>query len=110
MVLVDGQLAGFAMVNDFPEANGRATDFALSEFFIMHKYRRSGAGKQAFFKVLSLHKGQWQLMRHPKNLASVHFWNAVIGEYTHGNYELIEAYPNTGYDDGSLGDVYFFTS
>lgn len=109
-ILVEGKLAGFVMVIDLPEVDDRDTDFQMAEFFVMYKYRRLGVGKQAFFKVLDIHKGRWQLKRHPANLASVHFWNRVISEYTNGNYELDEAYPRTEYDDGILGDVFFFNS
>jgi Predicted acetyltransferase len=107
---VDGHLAGFAMVNDYPEIEDRRSDFVLSEFFVMYKYRRTGVGKAAFFKLLSLHKGTWQLKRHPKNIPSVHFWNRVVAEYTKGCYEKIESYSNTAYDDGTLADVFFFQS
>lgn len=55
-----------------------------------------------------MHKGKWQLKRHPANLDSVHFWDKVISEYTQGRYELIKAYPGTEYDDGTLADVFFF--
>ena len=58
------------------------TDFCLSEFFIMNKYRRKGYGKEAVFQVLNMHHGKWQLKRHPHNIGSVHFWNNVIAEYT----------------------------
>lgn len=109
-IIVEGKLAGFIMVNDYPEVKSRKTKFVMSEFFIMYKYRRLGIGKQAFFKVLNLHKGTWQLKRHPKNKPSVYFWNKVIAEYTKGNYELIESCPHTEYDDGTLADVFFFES
>lgn len=56
----------------------------------------------------NLDAGKWQLKRHPANIASVHFWDNVINEYTNGRYELIKAYPGTEYADGTLGDVYFF--
>lgn len=109
-ILVDDKLAGFAMVIDLPEVDNRPTDFQMAEFFVMYKYRRSGVGKEAFFKVLDNHKGRWQLKRHPANLPSVHFWNNVIHEYTNGQYELVESYPRTEYDDGTLADVFFFES
>lgn len=76
----------------------------------MYKYRRLGVGRQAFFKVLDLHKGKWQLKRHPVNIASVHFWDKVISEYTNGRFELVKGYPGTEYEDGTLGDVFFFES
>lgn len=105
---VDGKLAGFAMVIDLPEVEGTETDFQLSEFFVMYKYRRSGVGREAFFKVLDKHKGRWQLRRHPKNITSVYFWDNVINEYTKGRYELIKSHPKLDYADGTLGDVFFF--
>ena len=107
-ISVDDKLAGFAMIIDLPEVEDRETDFQMAEFFVLHKYRQSGVGKQAFYKVLDMHKGKWQLKRHPDNISAVHFWNKVINEYTNGQYELIKSYPGTEYDDGTLGDVFFF--
>ena len=109
-IKVDGQLAGFVMINDYTAVEGIKTDFVISEFFVMYKYRRAGVGKKAFFGVLGLHKGSWQLKRHQKNLPSVHFWNKVVDEYTCGNYKMIAACPNTEYADGTLADVFFFDS
>lgn len=107
-ILADGKLAGFAMVNDLPEVDNSATDFQMAEFFILHKYRRSGVGKQAFFKILEIHKGKWQLKRHPANTASVHFWDHVIDEYTNGQFDLIKHYPKIEYDVGTLADIFIF--
>lgn len=108
-IKVDGKLAGFAMVNDHPEAK-EETDYSLSEFFVMYKYRRLGVGKSVAFKVFDMFKGRWQLKRHPKNVGSVYFWNNVIDEYTKGNYRLVEAYPGSEYADGKRGDIFFFES
>ena len=107
-IYVDDKLAGFVMVNDYPEADDRTTDFSMAEFFVMYKYRRMGIGRKAVFDVFNRHKGRWQLRRHPKNLPSVHFWDTVINEYTNGRYELVSAYPNAAYDDGTLADMFFF--
>ena len=104
------QLAGLILISDYPEVPEESTDFCLSEFFIMHKYRRKGYGKEAVFKVLNMHHGKWQLKRHPHNIGSVKFWNNVIDEYTSGNYRLVESYPNKNvdYEDGTPADVFFF--
>jgi len=108
-IKVDGNLAGFVMVNDFAEAK-EETDYSVSEFFVLYKYRRCGVGKYAVFTVLDMFKGRFQLRRHPKNIISVYFWNNVINEYTKGNYKLIEGYPDVKYDDGTLSDIFFFNT
>lgn len=109
-ILADGKLAGFVLVNDYPEVEDRKTDLCLSEFFILYKYRRNGVGREAFRQILDKHHGKWQLKRHPHNLASVHFWDRVIDELTGGNYKLIRSYPDrrADYEDGTPADVFFF--
>lgn len=109
-IKVDGKLAGFIMVSDYPEVPEERTDFCLSEFFVMHKYRRCGVGKRAINLVLDKHHGKWQLKRHPHNIASVKFWDSVISEYTNGNFRLVTNYPNkeVDYEDGTPADVFFF--
>ena len=109
-IMVDDKLSGFVMVVDFPEIEDTETDFQIAEFFVMYKYRRSGVGKQALFQTLDKHKGRWQLKRHPKNIASVRFWDNVINEYTKGKFELIKSHPQADYEDGSFGDIFFFNS
>lgn len=106
-IIVDGNLAGFAMINDFPEAK-EETDYSMAEFFIMHKYRRYGVGKFAAMHVFDKFHGKWQLKRHPKNIPSVYFWDKVVSEYTKGKYKLIKSYPDSKYADGTLGDIFFF--
>ena len=110
LIRVDGHLAGFVLVSDYPEVPEEETDFCLSEFFILHKYRRCGCGRDAVFQVLDRHHGRWQLKCHPHNLASVRFWNAVVGEYTGGQCRLVRRYPSheVEYEDGTPADVYFF--
>ena len=107
-IYADDKLVGLTMVIDLPEVEDRKTDFQLAEFFILYKYRRLGIGRTAFFEVLDRHKGKWQLKCHPANIGSRYFWDKVINKYTRGQFELIESYPKTEYDDGTLGDVYFF--
>lgn len=111
-IRVDGKLAGFAMVNDYPEVPGRAIDFCMAEFFVMHKYRRCGVGREAARQVFARHHGRWLLKRHPRNLPSVAFWDKVVAENAVGTYERILDYPDhaTDYDDGTPADIFFFTN
>ena len=110
LIKVDGKLAAFAMISDYPEVPEETTDYCLSEFFVMHKYRRGGVGRKAVNLVLDKHHGKWQLKRHPHNTVSVKFWDNVVSEYTRGNYRLVRAYPNNevDYEDGTPADVFFF--
>lgn len=102
----DGKLAGLAMVCDYPEAG--KTDYCMSEFFVMHKYRRCGLGKWAVFQLFDRFKGTWQLKRHPKNLPSVHFWDKVVSEYTGGSFRVESMGGEVAYPDGTPADVFFF--
>jgi predicted acetyltransferase len=106
-IKMDGKLAGFAMVNDYPEIKIE-TNYCMSEFFVMYKYRKMGIGTYVANKVFDKFKGKWQLKRHPKNEASVKFWNKVISEYTKGKYELIKSSPEAIYEDGTHGDIFIF--
>ena len=108
-VLVDGKIAGFTMVNTYHEVE-EDTDYTLSEFFIMHKYRRLGIGKYVAMRIFNMFHGKWQLKCHPNNIISVQFWDNVINEYTRGEYKLIKDYPNSEYEDGTLANVYLFNN
>jgi Predicted acetyltransferase len=105
-IIVDGNLAGFVMINNYPEAK-EETDYSMAEFFVMYKYRRCGVGKFVATQLFDKFHGRWQLRRHPKNTPPVYFWDKVISEYTNGNYRLVNDYPNAKYDDGTLGDIFF---
>jgi predicted acetyltransferase/ubiquinone/menaquinone biosynthesis C-methylase UbiE len=107
---VDGKLAGFAMVNDYPEFAQLPAEYHMSEFFVMYKYRRLGIGKLAAFRLFDLFSGIWALRRHPHNIPSVHFWNKVVSEYTQGDYKLYESYKDAEYEDGTLGDAFHFST
>ena len=106
-IRADNKLAGFVMVNDYPEVN-LGTKYSMSEFFVMYKYRRHGIGKYAVKYILDKFKGKWQLKFHPKNDVSKNFWLKTIEEYTQGKYELIKNNPEAIYEDGTIGYVMVF--
>ncbi len=109
LIRVNGKLAGFALVNDYPEVP-IPTEFCMSEFFILYPYRRGGVGREAARLLFDRHRGRWQLKYHPHNTASVRFWNQVVGAYTGGSFTRLESYPNpeTFYPDGTPADVLLF--
>jgi len=104
---VDGNLAGFIMIFNYREAGDPETDYQISEFFVIHKYRRSGVGKRAFYQVLDQYKGRWGLGTHPKNVAAMKFWETSINEYTKGQYESKKQIL-TPYPDGSHANMFYF--
>ena len=86
----DRKLAGFAMIiSDYFYLDDRKTDYVMSDFFVMYKYRNKGVGKYAANYLFDMFKGVWQLNTIEKNIASVSFWNKVIGDYTDGRYEVL---------------------
>ena len=107
-IKINGKLAGFVLVNNYREAKFN-TDFTISEFFIMYKYRQKGIGKYVVKYILDKYKGIWQLNFHPKNEISKHFWIKTIDEYTKGKYK-IENDPEWIYEDGMTGYTIIFKS
>ena len=107
---VEGKLAGFAMVNDYQEISGENTDYTMAEFFVMHKFRRCGVGREAAFWLFAHFPGQWQLMHHIGNTVGGRFWMDAISCYTQGKYRRICAHPQAQYPDGTRGTVFFFST
>ena len=108
-IRANGKLAGFVMVNDYPEVK-MDTNYTMSEFFVMYKYRRCGIGKYTMKYILDKFKGKWQLRYHPKNEISQKFWIKTISDYTKGKYEIMENNPEAMYEDGIIGHVLIFNS
>ena len=106
-IRVDGKLAGFAMINDYPTMK-MELDYYMSEFFILYKYRKQGIGKYAVKYLFGKFKRKWQLIYHPKNEISKVFWNNVINEYTDGKFEIITNSEEARFEDGVIRHVLIF--
>lgn len=107
-IFVEGELAGFALVNDYLEVPEQ-TDYTMSEFFVLHRYRKKGVASEAAKQLFARFPGRWQLKYHPHNFVSARFWNRVVGE-TDPQYRRLEAYPNVDYPDGTAGTVLLFVT
>lgn len=106
-IKVNGILAGFVLVADDFEVH-MDSDYNISEFFVMHKYRQAGVGRYAAKTVFDMFHGKWEIARHPHNIPSVRFWDCIVAEYTHGKYEIIKSCKDFIYKDGTLGDIISF--
>jgi predicted acetyltransferase len=79
LVLADGHLAGFVLINDFSHS-GRPLDFAVAEFFVVRKHRRDGVGRAAARLAIQRRPGQWEMAVSRKNPGAQAFWRGVAAE------------------------------
>lgn len=87
LVYSDGHIAGFVLVRTISMAGQGLDAKSVAEFFIMRKYRRIGLGRKAALHVFDRFRGAWEVRQTRANLPAQSFWRAVIGEYTHGDFE-----------------------
>ena len=94
LIKVDEHTAGFVLVRKLTDDNG-ATVHAISEFFVLRKYRRKKVGKQAAFSAFDRFPGHWHVSEINENVSAQKFWRQIIGEYTHGRYKEIRTEADT---------------
>lgn len=81
---VAGNYAGFCLVdNDVLLPN---SEYSISEFFVLRKYRKRGLGRLAASSIFSSRPGAWEAAQHESNLPAQAYWRRVISEYTNGKY------------------------
>ena len=85
VVTVDEKLAGFVLVDNDVKIDGR--ERAITEFFILRKYRRQGIGKQVAFEVFNRLPARWEVAVIERNVPAQAFWRKAIAEYTAGNFQ-----------------------
>jgi predicted acetyltransferase len=76
VLLVDGRLAGFALVSDRAHFAGAGVR-AISEF-VLRKYRRRGIGTRAARILLASFPGRWELAELTWNVPARRFWRRLI--------------------------------
>ena len=84
---VDGNLAGFALVQRRSRLSGDESVTDMAEFFVLRKYRRSKIGQRAAARLFDRYPGKWEIRQKPANEAATAFWRRVISDYTAGIYE-----------------------
>jgi predicted acetyltransferase len=82
------QYVGFALVA--PAAVTRQEGNWMEQFFILKRYRRSGAGSALAQHVLTSHPGPWEVGQMPENLVAKAFWRRVVSEVTAGAYVEVQ--------------------
>jgi predicted acetyltransferase len=72
LILVDDELAGFAVIDD--ELVDARRDLNLGYFFVGRRFRGRGVGAAAFGGLLARYPGQWELYYLARNEAAAAFW------------------------------------
>ena len=76
LILADGELAGFAVVDD--ELVDPRRDLNLGYFFVARRFRRHGVGAAAFGGLLARYPGAWELYYLARNAAAAGFWTKAF--------------------------------
>lgn len=85
LVNVDGELAGFALINK--KGTTPDVDWNVGEFFIISKFQGKGVGSYVAEQIFNQFPGIWETTQMPLNQPAIDFWNKVVEKYTHGKYE-----------------------
>lgn len=88
----DGNLAGFVLQR-YNEENMNE----IAEFFVINKYRNSGAGSFMANEMFKMYKGKWEIRTLLKNKKAQSFWRNVIKRFSNGNFEERLIRNNTRY-------------
>ena len=87
IAMVDGKIAGFALVRRGSPLDDDAEASYVEEFFVLRKYRRRGVGAALARDVFARFPGRWQVAVLRNNLPAQAFWRATIGTISGGAYE-----------------------
>ncbi len=76
LIRAEGRLAGFVLVNAYSHS-GQPLDYAIAEFFVARKHRRSGVGRTAALSVIRERPGLWELAVARRNVGAQAFRRGV---------------------------------
>ena len=107
-IKANNKLAGFIMIDDYLYYNEIKSNYCISEFFVMKKYRRMGVGKYAVKYIVNKYRGKWQIGYNPNNNTGKIFWNTVVKEITNEKYEIINDNKTHSYGNGIYSEVLIF--
>lgn len=61
--------------------------YDMEQFFVLRKFRRTGAGTAAAQALFQKFPGAWTVRQIPQNKTARSFWRRVIDGYTNGAFE-----------------------
>ena len=78
----NGQLAGFVLERFNEDGMNE-----ISEFFVLNKYRKHGAGTFMANEMFKKYKGKWEIKTLLKNRQAQEVWRKVVKPASNGIYE-----------------------
>jgi len=99
LIKVDGELAGFVVVDDVVHLPGAL--YNIGYFFVSRRFRGQGVAKFVVSTLLSQFPGQWQIFHIDANQPARLFWARVMPQLIGGEFTLhqrrVDGYPCTFY-------------
>jgi predicted acetyltransferase len=89
LVRVNGNLAGFALIQQRSRITGDEHTWDIAEFFVLRKYRRHGVGSTVATRVFDSFRGKWEVRELKTNHAAIAFWRRVVAGHTKGSFQEI---------------------
>jgi predicted acetyltransferase len=87
LIRADDRLTGFVLVAERRLLDPDAVGHAITEFFVVRRYRRRGIGETAARAIFAMFPGPWWVAEVAANASGQAFWRATIDRYTAGRYE-----------------------
>jgi predicted acetyltransferase len=81
LIMMDGKLAGLALVKKGSNVSGREAVWDMAEFFILRGHRRRGIGTRAAHKVWRLFPGPWEVRVMQTNVSAQRFWAGAVATF-----------------------------
>jgi predicted acetyltransferase len=79
-IVVDGHIAGFAIVDRGSHETNDPDVWDMAEFFVMRKYRRSAVGRVVAHRLFQRYPGRWEVRIMQGNERDLAFWRRIINE------------------------------
>ncbi|MEE1806698.1 GNAT family N-acetyltransferase [Streptomyces sp. BE133] len=95
-ILMDETLAGFSMTRWLDDGVRE-----VSEFFVLRRHRRRGAGRTAARLMFRRHPGQWTLAFDHANRSAARFWPGVVASVADGPVQCEDRHPPDAAYSGS---------
>ncbi len=103
-VRVNGELAGFAIIDD--QGSAPEIDHNMAQFFVHRKFKGLGVGSRAAHECFQRFAGFWEVRVIPQNLGAYCFWKRTIRDFTEGDFE--ENRCSVPHLDGFMQDSFRF--